>query len=1178
MEQDRGSIRATARACLGGFSSLFDAINRATAENCKSMPPDKIEREFGRFKIWCGNLGALQSGNSSLDSRLRESTVLRINMLEHLATLDQTLIKSVEVVSGARLPLEKQPKPEEWSDGSSSEESDGDDEPPKELILHMVTIKEILDDLYKFSLRIRNISIRSSSNLRPMLFKEVDPETGIDKFTAYTVFDKRHVEDSLLQFRRDAAAKMKKNALEVAQITDADQYLISRLVTAINIRRKTLRYWQRHAQKLVELPKDAKEVIKPRPQPELRAAQVEVDVAPEKPERTRLSENEANRFDKRLDDGLETESVISYASTAVDSYLYGNDVDLPAPPTTALKEPEFLCPYCGIICPLRYGKHSTWRAHILHDLQPYICTYRQCNEENLLFSSSTTWLEHERLGHRRIWQCFEHADPEFSSRAALQDHLQSEHGNDITKTQILNLVEVSGSTIAETRTSCPFCFLEAPFNKKFEDHVASHMQAFAVYSLSRNISDPEENDTGSNESELARTQGFGSLDSITRGPLQFDSHPLSNATSDVDGQAFRSPSSSIWNAGSPVDDGFATTAFTVRQDLKHHEEIMQWLSPANFHGQYHDIISRRQPGTAQWFLDSEDFNEWLQGSHKILFCPGIPGSGKTVIAAVAIEYLCQTTHSDNIGVAFLFCNWKTQVDQSVPDLLAAIAKQLVQSRPHIAAPVTGIYDRHLERGTKPSLDELMQVLLSICSSYSTVIVAELKPNHLTLEVRASEEDIKRYFIGQIPRLPDSIQHNEFLLSDMFTEIVKAADGMFLLARLHFDSFLDKRNKQQVLSTLDKLMKKPAELGEVHDEEIKRIDRQHEEDRLLARRTLCWISYAQRPLATTELCNALAIIPDDQVVDVDNPYDLKTEDIISVCAGLVTVDDEGGIIHFTHYTARDYLERIRLNWNPTAQEAIAVACLTYLSFHRFKSGSCPSDESFKQRRAENQFLDYSAHHWSEHVRPVQQSDLVSQLAITLLRCDKLVDSVIQAASVPVSKFDGHSKDFPSGTKGLHLTARYGLQHLTQRLLVSKLGDSNIEVDPRDSYDRTPMSYAAEGGHETVVKLLVDAGADVNAKGGWYGNALQAASLHGYEAVVKLLLEKGADVNIQGGKYGDALQAGSRNGHEVVVKLLLDAGADVNAQGGEHSNALQVASLWGHEAVVKLLLDAGAVGQV
>jgi hypothetical protein len=85
-----------------------------------------------------------------------------------------------------------------------------------------------------------------------------------------------------------------------------------------------------------------------------------------------------------------------------------------------------------------------------------------------------------------------------------------------------------------------------------------------------------------------------------------------------------------------------TSAVRDAQSLQHHQDIIKWLSPTDFPAQQYDIISRRQEGTVQWFLGFMEFGEWLQGPEKTLFCPGIPGAGKTIMAAIAIKHLCRT--------------------------------------------------------------------------------------------------------------------------------------------------------------------------------------------------------------------------------------------------------------------------------------------------------------------------------------------------------------------------------------------------------------------------------------------------------------------------------------------------------------------------------------------------------
>jgi len=70
----------------------------------------------------------------------------------------------------------------------------------------------------------------------------------------------------------------------------------------------------------------------------------------------------------------------------------------------------------------------------------------------------------------------------------------------------------------------------------------------------------------------------------------------------------------------------------------------------------------------------------------------------------------------------------------------------------------------------------------------------------------------------------------------------------------------------------------------------------------------------------------------------------------------------------------------------------------------------------------------------------------------------------------------------------------------------LATRKVDVDVKDGNGRTPLSYAAEHGHEAVVKLLLETeGVDINVKDEGYGRTpLSYAAEHGHEAVVKLLL--------------------------------------------------------------------------
>ena len=175
-----------------------------------------------------------------------------------------------------------------------------------------------------------------------------------------------------------------------------------------------------------------------------------------------------------------------------------------------------------------------------------------------------------------------------------------------------------------------------------------------------------------------------------------------------------------------------------------------------------------------------------------------------------------------------------------------------------------------------------------------------------------------------------------------------------------DSLYGKLTKKAVRSTLAKLPKGSDALKEAYNGAIERIKGQLYEEFELAKNVLSWITYAQRPLTTKELSHALAVEANESKLDEENIPDV--EDMVSVCAGLVTVDEESNIIRLVHYTTQEYFEHIKEDWNPYAQQNIALTCLTYLSFETFGTGSCPCDTDFEDRLSRNRFLNYAARYW------------------------------------------------------------------------------------------------------------------------------------------------------------------------------------------------------------------------
>jgi hypothetical protein len=130
-----------------------------------------------------------------------------------------------------------------------------------------------------------------------------------------------------------------------------------------------------------------------------------------------------------------------------------------------------------------------------------------------------------------------------------------------------------------------------------------------------------------------------------------------------------------------------------------------------------------------------------------------------------------------------------------------------------------------------------------------------------------------------------------------------------------------------------------------------------------------------------------------------------EDIVSVCAGLVTVDEESGIIRLVHYTTQEYFERTQTYWFPNAQRDIARTCITYLSFDAFETGFCATDKKFEARLRLNVLYDYTARNWGHHARAA--STEVEQLILGLLENEAKVSGFSQAMMASGS-YSGYSQ--------------------------------------------------------------------------------------------------------------------------------------------------------------------------
>ena len=352
--------------------------------------------------------------------------------------------------------------------------------------------------------------------------------------------------------------------------------------------------------------------------------------------------------------------------------------------------------------------------------------------------------------------------------------------------------------------------------------------------------------------------------------------------------------------------------------------------------------------------------------------------------------------------------------------------------------------------------------------------------------------------------------------------------------LSMNTLQSQETKGELKEALYNLAKGKNKLDEAYRGTMERVQSQEESPRRLAMQTLAWIFHAKRPLSTEELLHALAVRRTTSMLDEN--YIPKVGRLLSVCAGLVRLDEKSKIIDLIHKTTRDYFEITKDTWFPDAESDITTICTIYLSFSVFGSGFCQTDAEFEERLQSNQLYKYAAQNWGHHAR---KASTLCQEGIDFLECEAKVQASSQAllANKRWSGHSSYSQEFPRQMTELHLTAYFGVEKAIGILL--KKGS---KANSKDSYGRTPLSWAAASGHEAVVKLLLEKDATVETVDSEYGQTpLSWAAESGHEAVVKLLLEKDADIDAEDNLGWTALQLAAFNRHIQVERLLVLNGA-------------------------------------
>ncbi|KAL9076312.1 MAG: hypothetical protein Q9161_001028 [Pseudevernia consocians] len=446
--------------------------------------------------------------------------------------------------------------------------------------------------------------------------------------------------------------------------------------------------------------------------------------------------------------------------------------------------------------------------------------------------------------------------------------------------------------------------------------------------------------------------------------------------------------------------------------------------------------------------------------------------------------------------------------------------------------------------------------------------------------------------ASVPRIATQLKMDCPTQSVLQQKLLATSNRTYLWLHLILEDVVTRSLEVDTPKRMEKFLKKlPATIYEAYEHMLIQSPKPEQ-----ARTLLHIVLAATRPLTLKEMNMALNI---EKGQKSSEEVDLQPDGtfpayIKNICGLFVSIVDSK--IYLLHQTAKEFLESqggpISSNvtdhngqmlgpWKhsmePSASNLVlAKICLIYLLFDDFQSSSYISHSVWSLGNIsvkKNAFLIYASQNWAAHFRFAKRdSDAFKYW--------------FEVCNTKSQWFSAWLKLHWSNTKGEPWLFDGPLASLEPITLASILGHDAIlsqligegaSVNSTDSKGRTALFWAAKGGYESIVKLLVESGAELQSQNCRENSstALVAAAVAGQTTIVEYLLDKGASLCFNDTEFHpdagyNSLAYATNYGHSALVEKIIMTvdGHKFKKTGGGAS--ITIAARHGHWSLVQCLL--------
>ena len=251
------------------------------------------------------------------------------------------------------------------------------------------------------------------------------------------------------------------------------------------------------------------------------------------------------------------------------------------------------------------------------------------------------------------------------------------------------------------------------------------------------------------------------------------------------------------------------------------QRVLNWISSIDHKQKHQDIRSPRLDGTGEWLLRTKEFQIWLQKRptcDNVLWCQGIQGSGKSILASLVIDNLRETFQDDQVGIAYFYFDYRNQENQSAEKVISSLLKQLVMTKAELPLAMHEFYSKFTGQ-RQPQCQDLEDAMSAICRNldrsfliidaldesdashgssilrflermkyeFAVSILLTSRPHLgntsnfggkcMFFSVEADESDLRRYVAAQIERSDVVQDAGEVSKCEIITKVVNASRKM-----------------------------------------------------------------------------------------------------------------------------------------------------------------------------------------------------------------------------------------------------------------------------------------------------------------------------------------------------------------------------------------------------------------